>query len=98
MAPLDLNLQIEALRVRMAQVADLQRARREFLKRETAWTRPVDEALHLAQIDAALRLARNTLSSKLRNLPERERTRFIKAQIAAAADPGLARACSKIET
>lgn len=59
----DLNRRIEALRARMAQVADLQRERRELLERGKDRTRPVNWALRLDEIDAALRLARKAASS-----------------------------------
>jgi two-component system invasion response regulator UvrY len=59
----DLNRQMEALRARMAQVADLQRERRELVERGKDRTWPSDWALRLEEIDAALLLTGNTLAS-----------------------------------
>ena len=77
----NMDQQMEMLRARLAQVADLQCERREIIERGSSPKSPVDTALRLAQIDAALRFARSTLSTVLRSLPEADRTRFIKEQV-----------------
>lgn len=97
MHPRHVSQQMDALRARMAQVADLQRERRQLIDAADR-RRPVDWALRLAQIDAALRLARNTLVSGLRELPEPQRTQFIRAHGPAATNPGLVQDCTKTGT
>jgi len=65
------------LRYRMAQVADLQRQRRELAALKSA-EQPVDLALQFAKLDSALRFARSALAQILESLPASERAHFIK--------------------
>jgi hypothetical protein len=68
---------IGMLRYRMAQVADLQRQRRELDALKGAG-QPLDLALQFAKLDSALRFARLALAQILDSLPAPDRARFIR--------------------
>lgn len=70
--------QIARLRYRMAQVADLQRQRKELEALRVAAAQPRDLATQSARLDSALRVARLALAQSLQSLPASERTHFIK--------------------
>lgn len=72
---------IGMLRYRMAQVADLQRQRRELDGLKGAG-QPLDLALQFAKLDSALRFARLALAQILDSLPAPERAHFIKVHAA----------------
>ncbi len=76
--------QIARLRYRMAQVADLQRQRRELEALSLAAEQPLDLAAQSARLDSALRIARLALAQSLQSLPASERRHFIKVHGAPA--------------
>ncbi len=78
----DKERQIARLRYRMAQVADLQRQRRELEALSAAATQPLNLATQSARLDSALRIARLALAQSLQSLPASERTHFIKVHSA----------------
>lgn len=73
--------QLQILRYRLAQVADLQRQRQELTALATRATYSVEWALQMARLDSALRIARHMLAQLLKSLPRAECLRFIKAHL-----------------